>query len=643
MTSNPSTRWSQKGTRPVRVANCSGARGDPGYQMRRQATLGDVDFITGDYLAEVNLADKAELFVAGQADGWEPTAYDGIAETLDVLEEKRIKVIVNGGSLNPAGLAAKVQRLVAERGYNLKVAYVAGDDLREVVKQELEQKKRLPSHLDAENNKVSLAENVYSLMDPDKPVVVAHAYLGARAIVKGLEAGADIIICGRVADASPVIGAAWFWHGWKDSDYDQLAGALLAGHLIECSAYVTGSNFSGFDEYPLDLLIDLPFGIAEISADGTFVITKHEGTKGVVNEDTVRCQFLYELQGTIYLNSDVAADISNIAIREVGKNRVQLSGIKGSPPPPTTKLAIFYRGGYEAQFLVNATGYATAHKWKYFEAQTRYLLERKGLLNDYQLLDFQILGVPARNAHTQFESTTYCRVFIQADTEKAIYGFLSAWSEFTMQHFSGFHLSLDLRTVLPRPYLAFYPAIYAQDELRESVTILGGSDGKNKTIEAGHPPAYQALQPRDNYDTRNPVDLAAYGPTVEARPGDMVLARSGDKGANINIGLFVRSANHYDWFRTWLTRARMQQLMGGDWRDDFFVERVEFPNILAVHFVIYGPLGRGVTSSRLLDCLGKGFADYIRDKVVEVPSSFLAEAEAAKKKERRDAAVNGVV
>ncbi|OAL37369.1 hypothetical protein AYO20_03218 [Fonsecaea nubica] len=168
MTSKPSTRWSQKGTRPVRVANCSGARGDPGYQMRRQATLGDVDFITGDYLAEVNLADKAELFVAGQADGCEPTAYNGIAETLDVLEEKRIKVIVNGGSLNPAGLAAKVQRLVTERGYNLKVAYVAGDDLREVVKQELEQKKRLPSHLDAENNKVSLAENVYSLMDPCK-------------------------------------------------------------------------------------------------------------------------------------------------------------------------------------------------------------------------------------------------------------------------------------------------------------------------------------------------------------------------------------------------------------------------------------------------------------------------------------------
>jgi hypothetical protein len=228
------TRWNQAGTRPVRIANCSGARADPGYQMRRQATQGDVDFITGDYLAEVNLAENAEKREIGKHDGWEPTAWDGLQQTLDVLNEKRIKVVINGGALNPKGLAEKCQTLVTEKGYDLRVAWVGGDDLLEEVRSEIQKTGKLPRHLDEENNEITLAENARDLQDTaGKPIVTANAYLGARAIVKGLENGADIIICGRVADASPVIGAAWFWYGWKDTDYKSLAGALIAGHLIE--------------------------------------------------------------------------------------------------------------------------------------------------------------------------------------------------------------------------------------------------------------------------------------------------------------------------------------------------------------------------------------------------------------------------
>lgn len=617
-------RWHQLGTRPVRIANCSGARGDPGYQMRRQATQGDVDFITGDYLAEVNLADHAEKFAAGQHDGWEPTAWDGLEQTLDVLNEKRIKVIINGGALNPGGLAKKCQNLVTTKGYDLKVAYVYGDDLLDEVKSDIGTTGNLPRHLDAINEEVNLHANAADLLDTrNKPIVSANTYLGARAIVKGLELGADIIICGRVADASPVIGAAWYWNGWRDTDYDRLAGALIAGHLIECSAYVTGSNFAGFDEYPLDTFVDLPYGIAEIANDGTAVITKHENTKGLVNEDNVKCQFLYELQGSIYLNSDVTANAKDIKIEQVGKNRVKLSNVKGYPPPPTTKLAIFYQGGYEAQLLVNATGYATAEKWKLFETQLRYSLKQKGLTDKFQLLDFQILGTAAANPRSQFESTTYCRVFAQADSEMTIYGLLKAWSEFGMQHFSGFHLSLDTRTAHPRSYLAFYPALYDQDKLKEGVAILS-ADGKDaQRAEAGHPSKYQKLELRENYDTKNPVDLSSFGPTRKARLGDVVLARSGDKGANINLGVFVRKAEHYPWLQTFMTRAKLQELIGDDWQKDFFIERMEFENILAVHFVVYGPLGRGVSSCRLLDSLGKGFADYIRDKVVEIPEKIL--------------------
>lgn len=616
------------GTRPAKIANCSGARGDPGYQMRRQATQGDVDFITGDYLAEMNLAENAETYAAGKHDGWEPTAWDGLEQTLDVLDEKRIKVIINGGSLNPSGLARKCQALVTEKGYNLKVAYVSGDNLMKEVTTELHSTGQLPKHLDAENSKVTLQAHADDLLDTKgKPIVSANAYLGARAILKGLQIGADIIICGRVADASPVIGAAWYWHSWSDDQYDALAGALIAGHLIECSSYVTGANFCDFNRYPQETFIDLPFGIAEISSDGTTIITKHENTNGLVNVDTVKCQFLYELQGSIYLNSDVTAHIADIKIEAAGPNRVRLSNVKGSPPPPTTKLAIFYAGGYEVQVLLNATGYATAEKWALLERQYRFGLKQRGTLDQFQLLDFQVLGSPAPNPTTQFASTTYCRVFAQTDAEAQAWNVVKTMGEFGMQHFSGFHLSLDMRTAIPRSYLAFYPAITSQDGLDERVTLLGRDGGDAQSEKAGHPSRYQAFSAgqRDNYETASPVSLESFGPTRKVKLGDVVLARSGDKGANINIGLFPRdpSRKHFQWLQSFLTRQRMIELIGGDWREDFFVERMEFKEIHAVHFVIYGPLGRGVSSCRLLDALGKGFADYIRDKVVDVPMSLL--------------------
>lgn len=527
------------------------------------------------------------------------------------------------------------RELVKEKGYadRCKVAYVEGDDLVDEVR-ESAAKGEAVAHLDSANVNVQerLPGNVKDFLSggKGKDVVSANAYLGARGIKRGLDEGADIIICGRVADASPVIGAAWYWYQWSDSDWDRLAGALVAGHLIECSSYITGANFCGFDEYDYqNLMVDLPFGIVEIDADGTGVVTKHEKTKGVVNVDVVKCQFLYELQGRMYLNSDVSADCQDIRIEEVGKDRVRVSGIKGGPPPPTTKLAIFYKGGYESQMLFNAAGYATDEKYKLMEANLRNQLKRNGLQDAFQLLDFQRLGMAEPNPRSQHASTTYLRLFTQADTQEALYGLLKSFSQIGMQHFSGFHLSLDTRTALPRPYLAFYPGLYPQDQLKEKVVIFS-AEGKPQSYDAGHPPHYEKVNPRETYETAQPVDLSSLGPSKKARLGDVALARSGDKGANINCGLFVRKGEHYPWLQSFMTVKRLQELMGDDWREEYFIERMEFPHLLAVHFVIYGPLGRGVSSCRLLDALGKGFADYIRDKVVDVPERILADMPAIK-------------
>jgi hypothetical protein len=250
-----------------------------------------------------------------------------------------------------------------------------------------------------------------------------------------------------------------------------------------------------------------------------------------------------------------------------------------------------------------------------------------------------VLGTPAPNPRTQFSSTTYCRLFAQASTKQPLMLLLKTSANYGMQHFSGYHFSLDTRTASPRPYLAFYPALYPQHSLRETVTILSAQGTPEKAIPAGHPSHYEALDPkRENYETNSPVALSTtFGPTIPARLGSIVLARSGDKGANINIGLFVRHPSHYPWLQSFLTRSRMAALMGDDWRpNEYFIERMEFPNLWAVHFVIYGPLGRGVSSCRLLDCLGKGFADYIRDKVVDVPERFLEDVKKIKKERRKE-------
>ncbi|KAL4779228.1 hypothetical protein BJX76DRAFT_365452 [Aspergillus varians] len=627
-----------KGKRPVRVANCSGYHGDPAYEMYRQATLGDVDFITGDYLAEVNLANNAGAWRAGTHPGYEKTAWDGLQQTIEVIAEKGIKVAINGGALDPKALALKVQGLVNEKKLNLRVAYLSGDDQYDRVGPNMPTTEEELQHIDSSNPSVVPASLTYAFLrgtaDGEAvPMVSAHAYLGARGIVQGFRNGVDIVICGRVADASPVIAAAWYWHDWAETDYDELAGSLIAGHLIECSAYVTGANFAGFDKYDLDDLIDPGFPIAEIDADGTCVITKHPGTQGMVTVDTVRCQFLYELQGTSYLNSDVNAYIGDVAVEEVGKDRVHVSGVKGSPPPPTTKLAVFYQGGYEAEILLNATGYATSKKWDLLEKQIRLSLP-EAALKELETLEFQRIGVPASNPTSQESSTTYLRIFSASRSPNAVKAVSLALKNMSLKHFSGFHSSLDSRTAIPRPFLAYYPALIEQSNIKEEINLLN-TDSTSTAISTGHPITYAPLQPRESYDPPSPQsqDYPVFsGPTKRVRLGDIALARSGDKGGNLNIGFFIPSCTSHNkerelasrsWLRHFLTISRMRTLLGSDWHDEFFIERVEFPHIGAVHFVIYGILGRGVSSSSRLDGFGKGAADWIRDVEVDVPEQLL--------------------
>ena len=293
------------------------------------------------FLLEVNIANNAEAFAKGDHPGYEETAWIGLQQTIETINEKRIKIAINGGALNPRGLALKTVELVSiivlrqykssnnkqihEKGYNLRVAYVSGDDLRSQVGPTMPtSKEQAIPHLDSQNVNVQQTSETYLFTrNPSVPakVVSANAYLGARSITRALEEGADIVICGRVSDASPVIAAAWYWWGWSETDYDALAGALVAGHLIECSAYSTGGNFAGFYRYDIDKFVNPGFPIAEVAKNGDCVITKHPGTGGMVTVDTCRSQLVYELQGNIYLNSDVTAYLDDVEVKQVSEDR----------------------------------------------------------------------------------------------------------------------------------------------------------------------------------------------------------------------------------------------------------------------------------------------------------------------------------
>ncbi|RFU79682.1 duf1446 domain-containing protein [Trichoderma arundinaceum] len=561
-----------RSSRPIRIANCSGAVTDPGILMFNQAKYGPVDVITGDYLAEATMASSAIQRAQSKGSGWIQSALDGIQMSLDLINEKRIKIVLNGGAMNPKGLAEKVREMSL-------------------------------AHLDAANADVQYDEATTSFLDSpeEMPILAANAYLGYRAIKKGLDEGADILICGRVSDASPVIGAAAWWYNWSEEDLDQLAGSLVAGHLIECSTYVTGGNFAGAYRHPPSDFLRLGAGIAEILPSGECIITKHDSLNGFVTPDTVKCQFLYELQGNIYLNSDVKADISKIIIAKESKNRVRVSGVKGHLPPPTTKLAIFYKGGYQCEHLVNACGYATDHKWDMQELQLKDTLQEWGILDKLDVLEFQRIGTPMKDPDSQFASTTYMRIFAQSKDKDVLSRMHKAWHYQFMSHFP-----------------------VSQNEIEETITLLSDSSTEeNLRFNVDPPQKTEPLAPRENYETVNPASLDTFGPTVKCSLGDLVLARSGDKGGNINIGLFVQTPEQWEWFRSFMTKDRLRSLMRNDWKDWYFLERVEFANIYAVHFVVYGSLGRGVTSSSLLDNLGKGFAEFIRAVHIDMPIKFL--------------------
>ncbi|BFZ56953.1 hypothetical protein PYCC9005_004003 [Savitreella phatthalungensis] len=611
--------------RPIRICGVSGFAGDSPELMIRNVEAGALDAVIGDSLAEFNTA--IPKLIEGHP-GYEANFMAAVKLALPSLAKHKVKVVSDGGSTNPRGAAEQIEAWIKEGGFDLKVAYVQGDDVLAGVNDALADGSL--GHLDGWNDNVAHDNESQKSLDELRKhnLLAANAYLGSRGIATALREGADIVVCGRVADASLVVGLATWWHDWRDDNWDSLAAALVAGHLIECSGYGSGGNFSGFEDVrPVDNLIDIGMPIAEIAHDGTVIITKHQDLPGHIDRSVVACQLLYELQGSVYLNSDVTADLDDIAIDNDGPNRVRVTGIKGRPPPPTTKVACFYVAGFQTEYMISVTGSNAAAKAQLFRRQCDYRLEKAGIRNKLLLHAVQEYGRPVPNAASQFAGTCFLRVLIQAQTAELVAHTIRLHHTIGLEHFSGYASSLmtNPAAVVPRPFLGYYPGLWPQAKITQTATVNG------KTISIQPPAITEPLRPVVSYDPKKPWQAGQNDVTVEL--GRIALARSGDKGGNINIGLFPRSdpqdplgrpsQAHWEWLRDYMTLARMQELIGEDWREEYSLERVELPNLRAVHFVVYGILGRGVTSAPVLDNLGKGFADWIRSRHVQVPSELL--------------------
>ena len=537
----------------IRIANCSGFYGDRLAAARELVEGGPIDVLTGDYLAELTM-----LLLARSEEGYAKTFLRQMEDVLGTCVERGIKVVANAGGLNPAGLAERVRTL----GTGAAVAHVEGDDLRD----------RFPAAL------------------------TANAYLGAWGIVEALRGGADVVVTGRVADASLVVAPAAWRFGWRPDEWDALAGAVVAGHVLECGAQATGGNYAFFREVPG--LAHPGFPIAEVHEDGSSVITKHEGTGGLVSVGTVTAQLLYEIGGPEYVSPDAVARFDTIRLEQEGPDRVRISGVRGGPPPPELKVCVNELGGFRNSMTFVLSG---------LDIEEKAAVVREALLPRLDGVDADVRLLPC-------EDGAQLRVVVRSPDEKRVgRAFSGAAIELALASYPGFHTTTPPADA--SPFGVYRPAFVPAGSVEQAVVW---EDGTRTRIEPAPTaaPADIALPPLD-------LPAPPAGPTRRLALGAVFGARSGDKGGDANVGVWARGPLGYAWLAGFLTADRLKELVPE--AAPLTVRRYELPNLLALNFVVEGLLGEGVAASTRPDPQAKSLGEYLRSRLVDLPEALLRE------------------
>ncbi|HEY2549293.1 MAG TPA: acyclic terpene utilization AtuA family protein [Streptosporangiaceae bacterium] len=613
----------------LRIANCSGFYGDRLSAAREMVEGGPIDVLTGDWLAELTMLLLAKSRDRG-GPGYARTFLTQLEQVLGSCLERGIRIVSNAGGLDPAGCAAAVRELAGRAGLAPVVAHVEGDDLMP----------RL-AELTAAGHALANTDTGQPLAQAGVVPVTANAYLGGLPVAQALRRGADVVVTGRITDAALVTGPGIWRFGWTGDDLDALAGAVAAGHVIECGCQATGGNYSFFREVPD--LAEAGFPIAELAADGSAVITKHPGTGGLVSVGTVTAQLLYEIGGPEYLNPDVTARFDTIVLEQAGPDRVRLSGTAGEPPPAGLKVALNYDGGYRnTMVLVIQGGDVTA---KAELAQQAIWARIPGGRSAFGSVSAELHGrdpallmITAMDADRRLAGRGFSAAVIE--TALASYPGLFAltppgdassfgvyWPTTIPASLVTSRVVIDGEHAWAGPSRAEPAAAHGDADTAYGGTATAEGDGdaadREGDLRAAGPAAWADPAAPSQPAAGRGLDASVTpdGGTVRVPLGTIAGARSGDKGGNANVGVWVRNQAEFAWLVEYLTEQRLAELVPS--AAGHRVERYLLPNLLAVNFVIFGLLGRGVAASTRLDPQAKALGEELRAALADIPASLV--------------------
>ncbi|WP_116215852.1 acyclic terpene utilization AtuA family protein [Streptomyces olivoreticuli] len=575
---------------PLRVGNASGFYGDRFDALREMLTGGPLDVLTGDYLAEMTMLILGRDRLKNPQRGYAKTFLGQLEEGLGLAVDRGVRLVTNAGGLNPAGLAQEIRALAERVGVPVRVAHVEGDDL--------------------------LAEREWG-----PGVLTANAYLGGAGIAACLRAGADVVVTGRVTDAALVTGPATAHFGWLAEDLDRLAGAVVAGHVLECGAQATGGNYSFFREISGPHGVHHPgFPIAEIHADGSAVITKHPGTGGAVTVGTVTAQLLYETAGPRYLGPDVTARLDTVRLTEDGPDRVRIDGVRGEAPPPFLKTGLTRVGGWRNEIVFVLTGLDIEAKAALVREQLEAALARRRPAE----VRWTLARTDRADADVQEEASALLRLVVRdPDPEVVGRAVSSAAIQLALASYPGFHVTAPPGKSMP---YGVFEAAYIDAYAVRHVAVL--PDATRVRIPACVPDGHGPQEPAcpvfgdgtPDPGVTLPLPLPP-GPTRRVPLGTIAGARSGDKGGSANVGVWVRTDEAWRWLAHELTVDRLRELLPETAR--FTVERHVLPNLRALNFTVDGLLGEGVASQARFDPQAKALGEWLRARHLEIPEVLL--------------------
>lgn len=577
------------------VANCSGFFGDRFSAAKEMVQGGPIDVLTGDYLAELTMAILLKDIFKDPGRGYAKTFLKQMEEIMGTCLDRKIRVVSNAGGLNPRALASRLEETAQKLGLAPKIACITGDDLME----------RL-DELQAAGEPFTHMDKGISLKDSGAIPITANAYLGGRGIAAALENEADIVVCGRVADAALTAGPAAWHFKWQKNDWDRLAGAYAAGHIIECGAQATGGNYSFMDEVPSYRNVGFP--IAEIFPDGSFVITKHPGTGGLVSKGTVTAQVLYEISTPGYLTPDVTVRFDTLKLEDLDTDRVMGSGVRGEPPPVTSKVCINTLGGYRNSMTILLTGLDIEKKAGIVED---VLFDSLGGKEQFRVADVRLIRSDKQDPPTNDEAFAYLRFTVIDNDQAKIARLSSGLVEMALANIPGF-----TPTAPPSrgtQAVVHWPCLVQSTHISQTVSLPDREITVNSVLGGGDKTDISPLEPE--------IPETPSGPKVSMPIGRVFGARSGDKGGNANLGVWAKSAEAYAFLKDFLTSEKLKDLLPDC--APYKIDRYELPNLFALNFDIHGILGDGVAASTKSDPQAKTLGEYLRARIIEMPEAMM--------------------